>query len=114
METSVTTSPLEIDALSKLFHFDEEDLYPYLLKNFSFVPFLTRAHVELAKIFPESIFILEVHSDLEIENWETLFIQIVNNLQDPFFDTKVQGFVLNWMFNEDPEIRKRVTIKEVW
>ncbi len=114
MEISVTTIPIEIEALSKLYHFDEETLYPYLLKNFSFESFLSRAHVELSRIFPDSIFILEVRSDLEIENWETLFIQIVNTLRDPFVDNKVQGFVINWMFNENPEIRKRVTIKETW
>lgn len=103
----------EVEELPKLYYFDAQQLYPYLLENFSLVSFLHRAHKELSRIFPESIFILEVRSDSEIENWETLFVLIVNNLHDAFFENKAQDFVLNWMFRENPVIRKQVTIKEI-
>lgn len=103
----------EINELGSKFYFDSENLESFLLENLELVKFLQRAHLQLSKILPGSIFILEVISDYEVDEWETLFVNVLNNFQDPFFNQKLQEFIIEWMFAEKPEIRKLVTIKEI-
>ncbi len=103
----------EIENLRSKFYFDSENLDSFLLDNFEVVKFLQRAHNQLSEILPGSIFILEVNSDFEVDDWKTLFLNILNNLQDSTFNERLQGFIMDWMFVEKPEIRRLVTIKEI-
>lgn len=103
----------EVEELRSKFYFDSDNLDSFLLDNYELVKFLQRAHLQLSEILPSSIFILEVNNDFEVDDWKTLFVNVINNLQDSTFDDRLQDFILNWMFTEKPEIRKLVTVKEI-
>ncbi len=103
----------EVESLNQKFHFDSENVDTFLIGNSSLINFLQRAHQQLSKILPGSLLLLEVANDYEVDEWKTLFIYVINNIQDKSFDKKLDDFILNWMFMEDPSIRKLVTIKEI-
>lgn len=104
----------EIENLFKdKFYGDREVLSPFLLENLYLVTFLNEAHKHLSKVIPGSILFLELSSDFEIENWNTLFISIMNNFGYSDFDDKLQDFIINWMFNQDAQVRRLITIKEM-
>jgi hypothetical protein len=104
----------KIESLNERYYFDSENIDSFLLENPKLIPFLLRAFDHLSNLLPNSIFILEVGCDYELDEWKTLFINIINNLQDSSFDQKLQSFVVDWLFYEDVEIRKIVTVKEIF
>jgi hypothetical protein len=103
----------EIEELRTKFHFDSVNLDNFLLENFNIINFLNSAHKKLSKLFPNGVFVLEVTEDFEVENWKTLYLNVINNIGDPEFNNKLEDFIQNWLFEQDSGIKSLVTIKEM-
>jgi hypothetical protein len=103
-----------IDSLEKKYFLSSDTIKSFLLKNVELVSFLNRAYLELIKRFPESVYLIEVVDDFEIENWSTLYLKVSNNLEDNSFDEKLMSFISEHMLSEPIEVRKLVTIKELY
>ena len=103
----------QLSLLDSKYFFSSDNLKPFLLSNYILVPFLFETWMILNKILPHSILVLEVKSDDELDDWNTLFLKILNTTQDTQFDNKMADFLADWMFLQDPEIRRLVTVKEL-
>lgn len=98
-----------IATLSEKYSF-ENDVPSFLLNNKTLITFLNNAYEELISRFPESHFRLAVKSDEEVEDWISLFLYINSAEEDGSFQEDVQGFITDWMFKQNQDVKKIVTI----
>jgi hypothetical protein len=92
---------------------ETEDIASFLLDNYFLVSFLRDAETELSNLFPGCNLFLEAIFDAEVQNWCTLFIGVLNNFGTQDFNQTLELFVSEWMFLQETDVKKFVTIREV-
>jgi len=88
---------------------NQTEIINFLIKRVELTEFLVDIHSQILILFGTSDFKLELELFIEEENWETLFINIYNNLEILDAKSKID-YLLDWIIDKYDNLYEYINI----
>jgi hypothetical protein len=92
---------------------NEIELKKFLSINNFLINEILKAHSEILKYFEGTLIQIELITDVEVSNWQTVFIKIPGSSEFETDFNKLNTIGQNWLFLQSKEFKKLVTISLV-